>query len=66
MNRQPVLWIVLLTTGMLLAGCYEKPQARFYEPGVYQGRTDPLLAVQTSAEQQQKLQQRVSAVQMDR
>ncbi len=66
MNRRQGLWLVLLAMGMLLAGCYEKPNVTFFKPGVYQGRTDPLLALEASAEQQQKLEQRLRTGQMDR
>jgi hypothetical protein len=66
MNRRQGLWLVLLAMGMLLAACYEKPHVTFFKPGVYQGRTDPLLALEASAEQQQKLEQRLRTGQMDR
>lgn len=62
----PVPLLVALLAAILLSGCYEKPKVTFFKPGVYQGKTDPLLALQASAEQQQKLQQRLNLVQMDR
>jgi len=66
MTRRPMLGLVLLATGLLSAGCYEKPQATFFEPGEYKGRTDPLLALEATPEQQQKLVERLRTVQMDR
>ncbi len=58
----PGLWIVVLS----LAGCYEEPKATFFEPGEYQGRTDPLLERQADPAQQQQLLERLRLVQMDR
>jgi hypothetical protein len=66
MNRPPVRGLVLLAIGLFSAGCYEKPQVIFFEPGEYKGRTDPLLALEATPEQQQKLVQRLRLVQMDR
>jgi hypothetical protein len=58
--------VVLLTIGLFSAGCYEKPEVTFFEPGEYKGRTDPLLALEATPAQQQKLAQRLRLVQMDR
>jgi hypothetical protein len=66
MNRRPVTGLVLLAIGLFLTGCYEKPQVVFFEPGEYKGRTDPLLALEATPEQQQKLVQRLQLVQTDR
>ena len=66
MKRRPLLGLVLLATGLFSMGCYEKPQVTFFEPGEYKGRTDPLLALEATPEQQQKLEQRLRTVQMDR
>jgi hypothetical protein len=66
MKIRPGRILVLLVTGLLLTGCYEKPRVTFFEPGKYQGRTDPLLALEATPEQQQKLEQRLRTVQMDR
>lgn len=66
MKRSLALLLILFAAGALLTACYEKPEARFYKAGVYQGRTDPLLAKESSPEQQQKLQERLNLVQMDR
>jgi hypothetical protein len=66
MKPRQGLWLVLPATVLLLTACYEKPQVTFFKPGVYQGRTDPLLALEASPAQQQKLLQRLKTVQMDR
>jgi hypothetical protein len=66
MNRRAMLYLVLLATGLFSTGCYEKPQVVFFEPGEYKGRTDPLLALEATPEQQQRLVQRLRTVQMDR
>ncbi len=49
-----------------LSGCYESPDVRVYEPGVYKGKKDPLVALQRQPEQQQKLRERFDKVQLDR
>ena len=51
---------------MLLSACYERPEAVFFEPGEYKGRTDPLLVLEASPQQQEKLLKRLELVQMDR
>jgi hypothetical protein len=66
MKRRPMLCLVLLATGLFSTGCYEKPQVVFFEPGEYKGQTDPLLALEATPEQQQRLEQRLRTVQMDR
>jgi hypothetical protein len=58
--------MLLLVVLPLLSACYEKPEAVFFEPGVYKGRTDPLLALEATPAQQQKLLERLELVQMDR
>ena len=60
------LALVLSAIGFGLSGCYEEPQTAFYEPGDYQGRTDPLLEKQASSEQQQRLEERLNLGQRDR
>ena len=66
MSRRQMPGVVLLTIGLFSAGCYEKPEVTFFEPGEYKGRTDPLLALEATPAQQQKLAQRLRLVQMDR
>lgn len=49
-----------------LAGCYESPDATNYEPGVYKGKSDPLLAKQKKEARKEALRQRFETVQTDR
>jgi hypothetical protein len=62
----------LLCSGLLgialgaLSGCYESPDVTLYEPGVYKGTVDPLLAKERSPEQQQRLRARFELGQTDR
>lgn len=59
-----VLVAAAMFTG--LSGCYESPDVTVHKPGVYKGAKDPLVALQRSPEQQQKLRERFDKVQMDR
>ena len=51
---------------LALAGCYEAPGVTDYDPGVYKGQSDTLLAKQKRDKQQRALEQRFRAVQSDR
>jgi hypothetical protein len=66
MNIRGKLVLVAPALGLLLAACYEKPQTVFFEPGEYKGRTDPLLKLEASPEQQQRLEERLNLGQRDR
>jgi hypothetical protein len=66
MSRFGTLSTAVLLT-LILAGCYEAAtEVTNYEPGVYKGQEDPLLAKQRKAEHLDKLAQRFEMVQMDR
>jgi len=61
------LWIMaaaLATT--VLWGCYESTEVAFHEPGVYEGKQDPLLRKLRQPEFQQQLVERFKIVQTDR
>jgi len=49
-----------------LSACYQEPKATIFEPGVYKGAADPLVQLERSPEQQQRLRQRFELVQTDR
>ena len=49
-----------------IGGCYESPDATNYEPGVYKGPNDPLVAKQKKEKQQERLRQRFKTGQTDR
>jgi len=51
---------------VLLAGCYESPDVTVFEPGVYKGAKDPLLAQQGVPDRQKALMKRFSQGQTDR
>ena len=48
------------------AGCSRATDVTVYEPGVYKGAKDPLVAAQASADQKARLQERFSTGQVDR
>jgi hypothetical protein len=50
----------------LLWGCYQSADITFHEPGVYEGKQDPLLAKLRQPELQQQLIERFKKVQTDR
>jgi len=56
---------LLLAGALSLAGCYEGSNAITHEPGVYKGKTDPLLAANASARAEQ-LKARFQGIQTDR
>jgi len=56
-----------LAVGAVLAtGCSRATAVTVYEPGVYKGAKDPLLAKHASAEHKTRLQERFSTGQADR
>ena len=55
--------VVALT--LALGGCGDGEKVTLHEPGVYKGKTDPLVSLQETPEQQAKLQERLRN-QMDR
>ncbi len=54
-----------LALTLMLGGCGDGEKVVLHKPGVYKGKTDPLVALQESPEQKAKLQDRL-AHQMDR
>lgn len=56
--------LALATAG--LAGCYQSPDVTLHKPGVYKGDRDPILALERSEKQQQRLRDRFNLVQTDR
>ncbi len=55
----------VVALALALGGCGDGEKVTLHEPGVYKGKTDPLVALQESPEQKAKLQDRL-AHQMDR
>jgi hypothetical protein len=66
MGRNVLCPVLLGCAVAAVSGCYESPDVTLYEPGVYKGRTDPLLAKERSPEQQQALRARFELGQTDR
>jgi hypothetical protein len=64
-NRLAVCTVVALAL-FGLSACYRSPDVDLHSPGVYKGPSDPLLKVEGTQAQQQRLQQRFRTVQMDR
>ena len=54
-----------LALTLMLGGCGDAEKVVLHKPGVYKGKTDPLVALQESPEQKAKLQDRFKK-QMDR
>ena len=42
--RKLAAWTGALLLTVFLTGCYESPSVTLFEPGVYKGANDPLLA----------------------
>ncbi len=59
--KQSVALTGIVAMAVLLAGCLESPDVILFEPGVYQGMSDPLVSNSDSAALQERL-----ANQMDR
>ena len=64
MRYRNIMVILLLSLG--LSGCYQSADVTLHEPGVYKGTRDPLVKLQGSEGQQQKLKERFNLVQTDR
>ena len=56
-------WVAALVA---LAGCTDSMSYKVYEPGVYKGAPDPLVAELAKPESQQQLQERFTEGQVDR
>ena len=56
----------LLAASALLTGCYEDTDVTVQEPGVYKGKSDPLMEKMETASLQGKLDDRFRSGQMDR
>ena len=56
---------LLLAGALALTGCYESGDAVVHQPGVYMGKTDPLLAANAKTRAEQ-LKARFQGIQTDR
>ncbi len=66
MSKRMSMVLLLSALALGVGGCYQSPDVSLHEPGVYKGRKDPLLALEGSSEQQQRLLDRFNMVQTDR
>jgi len=66
-NRIAVITALLtLAIPLVLSGCYESTGITLYEPGVYKGKTDPLLEKLRGDKLPAELEQRFKTGQTDR
>ena len=64
--RAGLLAVGLVLLGGMLTGCYESGEVTVQEPGVYKGKSDPLVEKMKTASLQGELDDRFRAGQMDR
>lgn len=57
---------VIAMLAALAAGCGRSREVNVYEPGVYKGAKDPLVAALASEDQKSRLRERFSTGQTDR
>lgn len=65
MSRYAVLFAVVASV-VVLGGCYEETTPTRYEPGVYKGADDPLLAVLEDGDLHEDLENRFEEAFRDR
>ena len=58
--------LVLISSAILLGGCYESVDVSLHKPGEYKGEKDPLLTKMKSRELTEQLDQRFKQGQSDR
>jgi hypothetical protein len=63
--RRSVFGAAALAAALMLGGCGDGDKVVLHEPGVYKGKTDPLVELQQTPEQRESLQSRLRH-QMDR
>jgi hypothetical protein len=66
MNRRGALTIAVLTSAVIMSGCYESTGVTVHKQGEYKGMKDPLLDAKSTAEREEILQKRFQLVQVDR
>ena len=65
MSRYALFTLALLVP-LLVTGCYEDVTPTSYDPGVYKGKTDPLLEKLESGDLRDELDQRFEIAATDR
>jgi hypothetical protein len=66
MSYKTMTLAVTLGAALVVAGCGGESEMTRFEPGVYQGKPDPLVEQQASPEQQQRLRERAVTALTDR
>jgi len=66
MHNRRVVALVGVVISMGLVSCYQSPNATLHDPGVYKGKTDPLLAKERTPNQQEALRDRLRMAAKDR
>ena len=66
MHNRRIVALICVVISMGLVSCYQSPNATLHEPGVYKGKTDPLLEKERTPNQQEALRQRLRMAAKDR
>ena len=66
MHNRRYVALICVVISMGLVSCYQSPNATLHEPGVYKGKTDPLLEKERTPNQQEALRQRLRMAAKDR
>ncbi len=66
MIKRVMFLLLCVPVVAVLGGCYESPDVTMYEPGVYKGKSDPLLDKLQSDKRQEQLVDRFQLGQTDR
>jgi len=66
MHARRVVPLICVVISMGLVSCYQSPNATHHQPGVYKGKTDPLLEKERTPAQQDSLRKRLSMAAKDR
>lgn len=65
-TRLMLATVSLVAVPLLLTGCYESRDVTMHDPGVYKGKTDPLVELSADPDHQERLRERLTMVQTDR
>ena len=66
MHIRKVVPLLCIVISMGLVSCYQSPNATLHQPGVYKGKTDPLLEKERAPKQQEALRDRLRMAAKDR
>ena len=66
MHNRRYVALICVVISMGLVSCYQSPNATHHQPGVYKGKTDPLLEKERTPKQQETLRTRLRMASKDR